>query len=345
MGHGTHRTRQADTLRPGRRESDKLHHQDINRLPKIRDCWPSRLVVSAIVSRARHRPPPSFALLCEEHTGKYYLTYHSLRKYSCLLHSPHGHSWHYYGANSQNKASRPDTRRTRPSHRGPDWRGLLLENSKGCFFNTSIFIAGFTPHEVRLDFDWKSDGYYCEPNKGHHMNLEHSGSDLRKFWDLETIWNTPSHENTLTTGDSQILQEFRDSHCIEAGCIVVRLPKKNSVELPSNRDTAERRFRALQKRLQEENALRIIYEEQMLDHVLKQQVELVSTTEESTAVFYLPHHAVKKERRGKIKCRIVFDASSSDGNNPSLNDAREMGPNLLPNVLGPYFVFASTPWR
>jgi hypothetical protein len=71
----------------------------------------------------------------------------------------------------------------------------------------------------------------------------------------------------------------------------------------------------------------------MLDHVVRQQVELAPTTEESTGMFYLPHHAVKKERRGKIEWRIIFDASSSEGNNPSLNDVLEMGPNLLPEVL------------
>jgi hypothetical protein len=70
----------------------------------------------------------------------------------------------------------------------------------------------------------------------------------------------------------------------------------------------------------------VIYEEQMLDHVVKRQVELAPTTEESTGVFYLQHHAVKNERRGKIKWRIVFDSSSSEGDSPSLNDAMEMGP-------------------
>ena len=35
----------------------------------------------------------------------------------------------------------------------PNWRGLLLENSKEYFYNTPVFITGFTPHEVRLDFD------------------------------------------------------------------------------------------------------------------------------------------------------------------------------------------------
>jgi hypothetical protein len=81
----------------------------------------------------------------------------------------------------------------------------------------------------------------------------------------------------------------------------------------------------------------------MLDHVVRQQVELAPTMEESTGVFYLPHHAVKKERSGKIKWRIVFDASSSEGNNPSLNDVLEMGPNLLPEVLAALLRFRENP--
>jgi len=66
---------------------------------------------------------------------------------------------------------------------------------------------------------------------------------------------------------------------------------------------------------------------------MKEQVELAPTTENSTGEFYLPHHAVKNERRGKIKLRIVFDASSSEVNSPSLNVVLERGPNLLPEVL------------
>jgi hypothetical protein len=42
-------------------------------------------------------------------------------------------------------------------------------------------------------------------------------------------------------------------------------------------------------------------------------------------VFYLPHRAVRKEKRGRTKCRIVFDASSHESDAPSLNDALEMG--------------------
>ena len=81
----------------------------------------------------------------------------------------------------------------------------------------------------------------------------------------------------------------------------------------------------------------------MLDLVLKQHVELAPTTEDSTGVFYLPHHAVKKDRRGNTKWRIVFDASSSEGNSPSLNGVLEMGPNLLPEVLATLLRFRERP--
>ena len=113
-------------------------------------------------------------------------------------------------------------------------------------------------------------------------------------------------------------------------------------ELSLNRDAAERGFRTLQKRLQQDDALRTIYEEQMLDHVRKGQVVLTPTTENSTGVFYLPHHAAK-ERREKIKWRIVFDASSSEGKSPSLNDVLGMGPNLLPEELATLLRFRGYP--
>ena len=147
----------------------------------------------------------------------------------------------------------------------------------------------------------------------------------------------------MSTGDSEILQEFHDSYCIEEGHRVVQLLKKEILELSPNCGTAERRFRTIQKQLQQDDASRIIYEEQMLHHVVKQQVELAPTVENSTGVFYLPHHAVKKEHHGKMKWRIVFDASSSEGNSPSLNDVLEMDPNLLPKVLAILLCFRTQP--
>jgi hypothetical protein len=81
----------------------------------------------------------------------------------------------------------------------------------------------------------------------------------------------------------------------------------------------------------------------MLDHVVKQYLELEPTMEKSTGVFYLPHHLVKNERRGKLKWRNVFDASSSEVNSPSLIDVLGIGPNLLPEVLAALLRFRLLP--
>ena len=176
-----------------------------------------------------------------------------------------------------------------------------------------------------------------------HITLEHLDNDLRRFWELQTIGIVPRQEKPMTTGDFQILQEFRDAYRIEDGHRVVRVPKKNTCYLSPNRDTPQSMFRTLQKRLQQNDALWTIYEEHILDHVVKEQMELAPNTENSTGLFYVQHHAVKKERRRKTIWRIVFDASSSEGNSPSLNDVLEMGPNLLPAVLAPLLRFRGHP--
>ena len=59
--------------------------------------------------------------------------------------------------------------------------------------------------------------------------------------------------------------------------------------------------------------------------------------------FYLPHHAVSKGRRGETKWRIVFDASSHEKGAPSLNDALEMGPKLLPDLFATLLRFRLPP--
>ncbi|GFR08915.1 integrase catalytic domain-containing protein [Trichonephila clavata] len=72
----------------------------------------------------------------------------------------------------------------------------------------------------------------------------------------------------------------------------------------------------------------------MQDYIDKKQVEAVlKDTQNEVRLFYLPHHAVKKITNEEIKWRIVFDASSHSPGHPSLNDALEAGPNLLPDIL------------
>jgi hypothetical protein len=114
---------------------------------------------------------------------------------------------------------------------------------------------------------------------------------------------------------------------------VVSLPRKQDIALPSNKLNAERRLNNLTKRLENNKTLKQMYHEQMLNYITRKQVEAAPVENPKSAVFYLPHQAVKRERHGKTKWRVVFDASSHEADAPSLNKALEMGPNLLPEIF------------
>jgi hypothetical protein len=50
-----------------------------------------------------------------------------------------------------------------------------------------------------------------------------------------------------------------------------------------------------------------------------------------------------QRKRGDTKWRIVFDASSHEEGVPSLNDALEMGPKLLPELFAILLTFRLNP--
>jgi hypothetical protein len=112
----------------------------------------------------------------------------------------------------------------------------------------------------------------------------------------------------------------------------VSLPRKKDVHFTSNLPTAEKRFQALEKRLKGDEGFHSMYHRYMLDYIAKGQVETVPPSDSSEDVPYLPHHAVKKRTGEVTKRRIVFDASSHEKGSPSLNDALETGPNVLPEM-------------
>jgi hypothetical protein len=72
-------------------------------------------------------------------------------------------------------------------------------------------------------------------------------------------------------------------------------------------------------------------------------VEIAPSEEGTADGFYLHHHAVNTEKRGEAKWKIVFDGSCHEDHAPSLNDALEMGPNLLPEILATLLRFRMYP--
>jgi len=114
---------------------------------------------------------------------------------------------------------------------------------------------------------------------------------------------------------------------------VVSLPKRQDINLPSNRINAGARLNSLMKRFENNEELKQMYYDHILNYITRGQVETAPAEEPTSTVFYLPHQAVKKEKHGKTKWKIVFDASSHETNVPSLNNVLEMGPNLLPEIV------------
>ena len=181
----------------------------------------------------------------------------------------------------------------------------------------------------------------------YYVNLDQiscrSDDAVRRFWDLETLGITDKQGKSMSARDTALLRDFHASYSLEDQRRVVSLPRKENITLPSNHHNAERLFRRLEQRLESNVALRHVYYDHMLDYIRKEQVEIVTSGEETTNEFYLPHHAVKKEKRGEAKWRIVFDGFSHEDHAPSLNDVLEIGPNLLPEILATLLRFRLYP--
>ncbi|GFX82049.1 integrase catalytic domain-containing protein [Trichonephila clavipes] len=81
--------------------------------------------------------------------------------------------------------------------------------------------------------------------------------------------------------------------------------------------------------------LYIQYSEILKEYESQGIIERVLETEKPTdrAVFYLPHQAVFRQESLTTKMRIVFDASSHEDGQPSLNDCIWSGGNLNPNIF------------
>ena len=98
-----------------------------------------------------------------------------------------------------------------------------------------------------------------------------SDNDLKRFWDLEAIGISANHNRSLSAKDSKVLEEFRASFHVKDKRRVFSLPKKQDIYLASNRN----RLNSLTKRLDSNEALRNIYNDQMLNYITRGQVEPV----------------------------------------------------------------------
>ncbi|GFT23069.1 integrase catalytic domain-containing protein [Trichonephila clavipes] len=136
--------------------------------------------------------------------------------------------------------------------------------------------------------------------------------------------------------DDQATQNFKSSVRFNSGRYEVGFPwKSHTQELNDNFSVAEKRVKSLTRRFIRDPTLYIQYSEILKEYESQGIIERVLETEKPTdrAVFYLPHQAVFRQESLTTKMRIVFDASSHEDRQPSLNDCIWSGENLNPNIF------------
>ncbi|XP_064469670.1 uncharacterized protein LOC135384399 [Ornithodoros turicata] len=160
-------------------------------------------------------------------------------------------------------------------------------------------------------------------------------NELRRFWELEHM-GIQTKDTVCDKVNDTIVREFeaKIKHN-EDGRYEVHIPWKTSDPcLPRNKRTAEERLNSLTKRLLKNQHVMMEYDTTIRQYLNDGHAERVDIKANADGpVFYLPHRAVFRPDKASTKVRIVFDASSSASDCPSLNDCLEVGPNLNPDLL------------
>ncbi|XP_055591113.1 uncharacterized protein LOC129743167 [Uranotaenia lowii] len=168
----------------------------------------------------------------------------------------------------------------------------------------------------------------------HNQRLEQL---VNRFWALEecgskTCWS-PS-------------EKLCEQHFVENvsrntdGRYVVRLPMKKELlpRLRDNRFNAQRRFFALEHKLDANPTLRKQYEDfinEFLELGHMRQIAPLELSKENASLprYFLPHHAVLRPESSTTKLRTVFDASCKSCSGLSLNDVLLAGPTIQDTLL------------
>lgn len=154
---------------------------------------------------------------------------------------------------------------------------------------------------------------------------------VQRFWEID---NVPK-SSRLTPEEHLCETSFTNDHYRdEAGRYVVSLPFKDNAEpvFRGSRETALRRFHAIERRLSRDSNLKEQYTDFMIDYIDSGHMSVVPAKQMGQGKYYIPHHCVLRPDSATTKLRVVFDASAKDANSKSLNDSLLTGPKLQSNI-------------
>ncbi|XP_053691693.1 uncharacterized protein LOC128740189 [Sabethes cyaneus] len=161
--------------------------------------------------------------------------------------------------------------------------------------------------------------YHVAPNKDDNEELNEL---MKRFWMIDQQMNEPLEMDECE-------RHFKSTYTRGGdGRYIVKLPFRKSVdELGDSRAQAERRFKALENRLEKCPETKLKYVNFIREYIELGHARILNDDEKSTVgAYYLPHHCVFKPGSSTTKLRVVFDASAKTTTNLSLNDVLMQAP-------------------
>ncbi|XP_062531657.1 uncharacterized protein LOC134201239 isoform X1 [Bombyx mori] len=155
-------------------------------------------------------------------------------------------------------------------------------------------------------------------------------TQLRLFWEIEEL---PKIRDAQTEEERACEEHFiRTTTRNSEGRFCVRVPLNQSPEVLGDSYTqAERRFLALEKRLQRSPEYKRLYSNFMQEYQSLGHMTQVDSYE--SPCYFMPHHGVFRELSTTTKLRAVFDASAPSSSGKSLNDLQLVGPPIQGDLV------------
>ncbi|XP_045764365.1 uncharacterized protein LOC123866731 [Maniola jurtina] len=155
-------------------------------------------------------------------------------------------------------------------------------------------------------------------------------TQLRQFWEIEEL---PRDRDTRTDAERACEELFtRTTTRNDEGRFIVSIPLKSSPDLlGESLPQAERRFLALEKRLERTPAYKKLYADFLHEYESLGHMTRVSTY--GTPHYFMPHHGVFRENHSTTKLRVVYDAGAVSSTGISYNDLQLVGPPIQGDLI------------
>ena len=153
--------------------------------------------------------------------------------------------------------------------------------------------------------------------------------ELAKFWDYETLG--------IKDREFDMYDDYKKTIKANESRYVVPLPfKQDHPLIPDNYTTVHHRLGSLVRRLKKSPDILREYDRVIKEQLRSDVIQVVDEEEvepQPGAVHYIPHREVVRDDKNTTKLRVVYDASSKQFPQPSLNECLEPGPSLIPLIF------------